>query len=175
MNPARRNALLATAVLPLAACSARAVQGFATVNAARQALRGLLLQPLQPDGAWSLAQVLEHAAQSVDYSITGYPEMKSALFRHTAGALAWTVFDARGAMSHPLDQPIPGAPDLPVGVPLAAAVARLVAALDRFEAHTGPLQPHFAYGVLDKAAYTRAHLMHLANHWQAFHPATAQA
>jgi hypothetical protein len=64
---------------------------------------------------------------------------------------------------------------LPVGVPLAAAVARLVAALDRFEAHTGPLQPHFAYGVLDKAAYTRAHLMHLANHWQAFHPATAQA
>jgi hypothetical protein len=175
MNPARRNALVAAAALPLAACSRQAVQGFATVDAARHALRGLLLQPLKPDGAWSLAQVLEHAAQSVDYAITGYPEMKSALFRHTAGALAWTVFDARGAMSHPLDQPIPGAPALPAGVPLAAAVARLLAALDRFEAHTGPLQPHFAYGALDKAAYTRAHLMHLANHWQAFHPVTAQA
>jgi hypothetical protein len=25
--------------------------------------------------------------------------------------------------------------------------------------------PHFAYGALGKAEYTRAHLMHLANHW----------
>ena len=33
------------------------------------------------------------------------------------------------------------------------------------EAHTGPLAPHFAYGALDKTQYTRAHLMHLANHW----------
>ena len=40
-----------------------------------------------------------------------------------------------------------------------------------FDAHTGVLQPHFAYGALDKPSYTRAHLMHLANHWQAFVPA----
>ena len=39
-------------------------------------------------------------------------------------------------------------------------------AMGRFEAFNGPLKPHFAYGELDKAAYTRAHLMHLANHWQ---------
>ena len=38
-------------------------------------------------------------------------------------------------------------------------------ALQRFDAHTGALQPHFAYGPLDKPAYIRAHLMHLANHW----------
>ena len=39
-------------------------------------------------------------------------------------------------------------------------------ALRAFEAHAGPLAPHFAYGALDKPSYARAHLMHLANHWQ---------
>ena len=48
---------------------------------------------------------------------------------------------------------------------LPDAVARAAIALRRFEAHAGALQPHFAYGELDKAQYTRAHLMHLANHW----------
>ena len=37
-----------------------------------------------------------------------------------------------------------------------------------FAAHTGPLQPHFAYGALDKAQYEQAHAMHLANHLSAF-------
>ena len=49
---------------------------------------------------------------------------------------------------------------------LAAAASRLHAAFDRFEAHAAPLRPHFAYGELDKAQYTRAHLLHLANHAQ---------
>jgi hypothetical protein len=31
--------------------------------------------------------------------------------------------------------------------------------------------PHFAYGALDKAQFTRAHLMHLANHWTEISPA----
>ena len=38
--------------------------------------------------------------------------------------------------------------------------------LRAFDAHTGALAPHFAYGALDKPDYLRAHLMHLANHWQ---------
>ena len=47
---------------------------------------------------------------------------------------------------------------------LKDSIARLLAALNAFEAWGGPLKPHFAYGELDKAQYTRAHLMHLANH-----------
>jgi len=43
---------------------------------------------------------------------------------------------------------------------------RLAASLRAFDAHTGALAPHFAYGALDKPDYLRAHLMHLANHWQ---------
>ena len=51
------------------------------------------------------------------------------------------------------------------GQPLDVAVDRMVAALNAFDAHTGPLAPHFAYGALVKKAFERAHLMHLANHW----------
>ncbi len=116
-------------------------------------------------GAWTLAQMLNHAAQSIDCSIDGFPELRSALFRNAVGRVAFAVFQARGKMGHTLTEPIPGAPALDAQAPLEPAIARAVAALRRFEAHTGALAPHFAYGELDKTQYTRAHLMHLANHW----------
>jgi hypothetical protein len=117
---------------------------------------------------WTLPQVLEHAAQSVEFSLRGFPEMKPALFRGTVGKLAFAVFDGRGRMSHGLGEAIPGAPLLASALPLPDAVARLTRALRDFDAHAGALQPHFAYGALDKGAYARAHLMHLADHWQHF-------
>ncbi len=116
-------------------------------------------------GAWTLAQVLNHAAQSVEFSLQGFPAAKSRLFQATLGAAAFAVFQARGRMSHSLSEPIPGAPALAAGDPLQPAIARLVLVLQTFQVHSGPLQPHFAYGHLDKAQYTQAHLMHLANHW----------
>jgi hypothetical protein len=69
-------------------------------------------------------------------------------------------------MNHDLAEPIPGAPDIAQGQPLPAAVDHAITALQAFEQYTGVLAPHFAYGDLDKANYTRAHLMHFANHWQ---------
>ena len=116
-------------------------------------------------GAWTLAQVLHHAAQSVEYSVRGFPQPKSAFFQATAGNLAFMFFDARGKMSHSLAEPIPGAPAIEASEALDAAIARALKSLRDFEAHSGPLAPHFAYGALDKTQYTRAHLMHLANHW----------
>ena len=47
----------------------------------------------------------------------------------------------------------PGTIDLVGGVPSVESIDE------------SALAPHFAYGALNKAAYTRAHLMHLANHW----------
>ena len=141
--------------------------GFADLGAAQRAVQALATSPTgaRSTGAWSLAQVLNHAAQSVEYSMHGFPRLKPALFRATAGRLAFAVFRRRGRMSHPLDAPIPGAPALAAGDPVGPAATRLLAALYAFEAWTGPLAPHFAYGALDKAAYTQAHLMHLADHW----------
>ena len=134
---------------------------------ALQALQDLPAHPLRSTGVWDLPHVLHHYAQSVEYSLGGFPQLKPGWFRATVGPAALAVFNWRGRMSHALDAAIPGAPDIAQGLPLAPAVARAVAALRAFDAHTGPLQPHFAYGALDKAAYTRAHLMHLADHWRA--------
>jgi hypothetical protein len=163
----RRAWLVAAPTAALAGCGSAPVQGFATVADALRAIEALAAEPTRwrHTGAFTPAQLLVHAAQSVEFSIHGYPEMKSAAFRHTVGAAAFAVFDARGSMSHGLDEPIPGAPALPADAALPAAAERALAAMRSFDKHTGALKPHFAYGELDKAQYTRAHLMHLANHW----------
>jgi hypothetical protein len=113
---------------------------------------------------WSPAQVFNHCAQSIDYAIDGYPELKAAWFRHSLGLAAFSVFASRGAMRHPLNQPIPGAPALDAPSDPALALARLQDALARFAAHTGALQPHFAYGQLSHGEYAQAHVLHLYNH-----------
>ena len=115
-------------------------------------------------GAWPLPAVLEHLAQSIEMSLDGYPQPRSALFQNTLGAAAFAVFQWRGRMSHGLDEPIPGAPPLALPGDLTASVARLRAAIARFDGHSGALAPHFAYGRLDKAQYARAHAFHIANH-----------
>lgn len=139
---------------------------FDSTDSALRTLAALKAQPARSTGAWDLARVLHHAAQSVEYSMQGFPAPKPAWFRATVGPAAATVFSARGRMSHSLTEPIPGAPDIAPGQPLEPAVDRAVAALQAFERHTGRLRAHFAYGELDKADYRRAHLMHFANHWQ---------
>ena len=115
-------------------------------------------------GAWPLPAELEHLAQSIEMSLDGYPQPRSALFQNTLGAAAFAVFQWRGRMSHGLDEPIPGAPPLALPGDLTASVARLRAAIARFDGHSGALAPHFAYGRLDKAQYARAHAFHIANH-----------
>jgi hypothetical protein len=149
---------------PLAACSSAPVQQFPNIASAMKAVESLAAGH-KKSGAWTLAQMLNHAAQSIEFSIQGFPQMKSAAFRHTVGSAAFAVFDARGKMSHALDEPIPGAAALDAHSALPAAIERALKAWRDFEAHSGALKPHFAYGELDKTQYTRAHLMHLANHW----------
>ena len=140
---------------------------FGSLSAAMQTLEQLKTQPLRMAGAWDLPHVLHHVAQSIEFSMSAFPAPKPAWFRATLGPYAFAVFNARGRMTHDLAEPIPGAPDITEGQPLLPAVDQAIAALRAFEQHTGTLAPHFAYGRLDKPAYVRAHLMHLANHWDA--------
>lgn len=118
--------------------------------------------PTEMDVAWTL----HHCAQSIEYSLDGFPRLKPWWFRATVGRAAFGVFSAKGRMQHDLHAAIPGAADIAAAQPLEPAIERLAWALERFARHDGRLSVHFAYGVLDKAAYTRAHLMHLANHWE---------
>jgi Protein of unknown function (DUF1569) len=168
MNALQRRRFVLTgvgvAVAGLSGCTG-ALHTFSTLKEARQRVLDLRFNTPQHDSPWSLAQLLQHLAQSIEYSVRGYPEMNNVVFRAVIGNAALAFFNARGRMSHSLTEPIPGAPALDAMVSLKDGVQRLLDALDLFEQHQGALQPHFAYGELDKAQYTRAHLMHLANHW----------
>ena len=177
LNGTRRRTLLAAGGLTAAGLASAtayvathtdhplAMTQFSGIPTALGTLERLRTSTLHTRSGWDLAQVLHHAAQSIDYSMDGYPQVKPAWFRGTVGAAAFAVFSARGKMSHGLSEPIPGAPPLAAGQALAPAVERAIEALLRFDRHAGALQPHFAYGALGKADYARAHLMHLANHW----------
>ncbi|MFY3386312.1 DUF1569 domain-containing protein [Paracidovorax sp. MALMAid1276] len=124
--------------------------------------------PLDTATAWSWSETLAHCAQSIEFSMQGFPKPKPAWFQDTLGAAAFAAFAWRGRMSHNLAEPIPGAPALNASAPAAQSLARLRQAVADFGAHTGPLQPHFAYGALHRAQYEQAHAMHLANHLSAF-------
>lgn len=175
----RRRALKTTTVLlaavPLAACTGR-LQTFTSWKQAQQAVLDLLFTPkVVQDSPWNLSQVLQHLAQGIEYSMQGFPALKGAWFRSSIGSAAFAVFNARGVMSHSLDEPIPGAPALDASLALRTSVQRLLDAMEAFAAFNGTLRPHFAYGELTKPQYERAHLMHLANHWTQFHVKTAVA
>jgi len=114
--------------------------------------------------AWKMQAVLEHLAQSVEMSLDGFPARKSTLFQATLGSAAFGFFKLRGRMSHGLTEPIPGAPALAQREDWRPGAARLRAAVTRFQAHTGALQPHFAYGTLSRADFALAHAFHVANH-----------
>ena len=173
-----RRALLAGGVLLAATAAAGvgyvathsnqpiAMNGFSDLAHAMRTLERLREAPLHTRSGWDLAHVLHHSAQSVEYSLDGFPQLKPAWFRASLGSMAFAVFSARGKMSHGLEEPIPGAPVIASGQPLNAAVEHLMNALNRFERHSAALAPHFAYGALSKSEYMRAHLMHLANHWE---------
>lgn len=114
--------------------------------------------------AWKMGAVFEHLAQSIDMSLDGFPEPKSALFQNTVGAAAFAVFKWRGKMGHGLTDPIPGAPALAQSDDWKPGAQTLRNAIARFNSHTGPVKPHFAYGHLSRSDFALAHALHIANH-----------
>lgn len=124
-------------------------------------------------GAWQPSIIFAHCAQSIEYSLNGFPELKSELFRSTVGAAAAAAFAAAGQMRHNLAEPIPGAAPIADVADYLPALARLKSAFETFHAHRGPLQPHFAYGALEHADYEFAHVLHLDNHLDELAPLPA--
>jgi hypothetical protein len=117
----------------------------------------------RPGRGWALA----HCAQSIEYSVRGFPTQKSALFQRTIGRFVLGRFLKRGQMSHDLEAAIPGAPGLDRDTPLAEGGRRLREAIALFRGHPGPFAPHFAYGAVDRAGYESVQSMHVANHLSA--------
>jgi hypothetical protein len=141
-----------------------------TVSAALAKLDVLVDKSILHSGSWDPAKIFIHCAQSIEYSMTGYPDHKSDLFKNTLGSLAFSAFALKGSMVHALDEVIPGAPDISfndraTSEVLPEALERLKKALIDFNQYQGVLEPHFAYGQLSKAEYEAAHVMHIYNHF----------
>ena len=157
----------------LAGCQANAMNDrqlhFNSLAEAEQEL-GRLAQAkeLVSTATWGWAQTLVHCAQSIEYSMSGFPESKSKLFQRTLGSAAIAAFSWRGRMTHDLAEPIPGAPALDPKAGPAQAADRLRASMLSFANWSQPLRPHFAYGEMSKQQYELAHAMHVANHLSAF-------
>jgi Protein of unknown function (DUF1569) len=167
MNTQRRHIIITTA-LAAAGVHTMAAADIPKVQSLDDALRWLdkieKSAGVKTTGAWPLVAVLEHLSQSIEMSVHGFPEPKSALFQNTVGTAALTVFKWRGRMSHTLSDPIPGAQVLTQQGDWKLAAGRLRTAMQMFNAHTGALKPHFAYGNLSKAEFALAHAFHIANH-----------
>ena len=137
-----------------------------TVDIALKKLDELAHKNLVSSGIWDPYQIFTHCAQSVEFSMSKFPEHKSNFFKHTVGHLAFSIFSSKGKMTHKLSEPIPSAPILNKSVDSMLALNRLKKALIEFDSYQGELAPHFAYGELSKEQYQIAHVMHLHNHLQ---------
>lgn len=107
---------------------------------------------------------MAHCAQSIECSLDGYPKPAAWPVRVVIGPMLLKRFLGQGFMRHDTQAPVPGVPPPSPGLSTQEGVERLAAAIARFQAHTGPLAPHFAYGAVSKATYERVHVMHVANH-----------
>lgn len=120
---------------------------------------------LNLESDWSLYQNLIHCAQSIEFSMIGFPQSKPALFQNTIGSLVFNRFEKQGYMRHNRAEAIPGAPAIEKNGNIEKAFTRVESAIVDFDKHKTPLMPHFAYGELSKAKYENAHCMHLADHF----------
>ncbi|MEZ4899298.1 MAG: DUF1569 domain-containing protein [Saprospiraceae bacterium] len=122
---------------------------------------------IQVQGPWDVYQNLYHCALALGFTIKGYPEPKSRLFQATIGKLAYHVYSSRGYMRHDTAQPTEGTQAAPPNGSLEG-IHLLRESILTFDQWEGPLQPHVAYGHLNKKQYEKAHTMHIANHLENF-------
>lgn len=153
--------------VPLSGCS-NAHDKTLSFDAIIHTLKSLQTKPeLQFEGPWPAFATFTHIAQSIEMSVNGFPEHKSAGFKRWIGKPAFWAFKQAGAMRHDTAEAIPGAPALDVGnhdpVAINLSIQRVIDALYTFS-ETTLLAPHFAYGALNKDDYLIAHILHIEDH-----------
>lgn len=115
-------------------------------------------------GQWGLPVTLDHCAESLEFALTGYPEMKPEWFRMTVGPIAKHVFLMQGKMSHNTLDPIPGDENMPHSPSEKEAFERLFQAIANFKTWNREVAEHFAYGKLDRDEAEKLQAFHIADH-----------
>lgn len=94
-----------------------------------------------PTSQWPLYEILAHCAQTIEYSMTGYPQLKPKLVRNTIGRVVIRKFLKQGFMKHNLTAHVPGGAKLKTSGTAKEGMELLRQAIDTFQAYQGPLAP----------------------------------
>lgn len=112
-------------------------------------------------GNWTLAQACKHLADTFHASIDGIRLSGHRLRRILLGRriLAWSL-------KHGIPPGVTVDPRLtpPPNCELSASIDELEAAIERYQAHRGALQPHPIFGRLNRKDWDRLHCFHCAHH-----------
>lgn len=110
---------------------------------------------------WSLAQICQHLADSVNGSIDGFSlrrhRIKRFLFRKLLVVYTLRYGIPRNYLVDPGIEPV-------ADLDLDEAVARLARAMERYRSHVGPLQAHPLFGKMPRDIWDRIHCIHCAHH-----------
>ncbi|MGN7762970.1 DUF1569 domain-containing protein [Paenibacillus sp. 22594] len=118
-----------------------------------------------PTKQWPLYEILAHCAQTIEYSMTGYPQLKPRIVRKTIGRIVIRKFLKQGHMKHDLTAHVPGAAKLEKQGTVKEGIGLLLRAIDAFQAYEGKLAPHLIFGDLSKEEYDRYFTMHITDHF----------
>lgn len=113
---------------------------------------------------WSLSEICLHCAQTIDYSISGYPQLKPVIIRATVGRLAIRKFLGQGYMKHNLSAPVPGGQAFKEDKSISEGMDELFSAIQRFRDYNGEFKLHLLFGKLSKEEYDSYFAMHIADH-----------
>jgi hypothetical protein len=113
-------------------------------------------------GAWTLAQVCDHLARVIELSLDGFPSRMPWPMRLVARWLVLPRFLRHQQFRRRF--PAPDYLQPPDGAEDRQSVERLRAAVERFQGHTGPLQPSPIFGALQREQWREVHLWHCEHH-----------
>ena len=117
---------------------------------------------------WSPYKTFVHCAQTIDYSMTGYPEYKPLIIQYTIGKIVLAKFLRQGFMTHNLQAPVPGAPEIAEEGDIREGLELLLSSLIRFREFSGNLHRHLIFGKLSKEEYDKYFCMHIVEHLSEF-------
>jgi hypothetical protein len=126
-------------------------------------------------GNWSLGQICSHLAQSLQFTIDGFPRevQQPWIIRATVGRfLLWRILRS-GRFLEGVRMPVKYQPK--PGTDAGAEAESLRAALGRLAAHTGPLADLPFRGPLSRDVWERFHCIHCAHHLRFAIPAEQEA
>ncbi|HEY0008077.1 MAG TPA: DUF1569 domain-containing protein [Tepidisphaeraceae bacterium] len=140
-----------------------------TLAQLREEVASLQTRGYDKMGKWSLGEMAEHLALTMEKSIDGFDIHRPLLFKMLGPAVKWAVLKYRFIPS--------GVPAPAVFLPAqlhssgdAPSLERFRKTLDRYESFTGVLHSSPVFGTLTRAQWDQIHLIHAAHHLRYLQP-----